>query len=251
MPELFMISPAGFIAAINYGTSPPSFDVFRPIPGGQGSFFKTTGPWPISNLTGRRGTIQASVVTGAAGAARAVAFLVDRWPSPTKYIGIALDAGNHPYAQMSVDGVGTVSGRSSPAGAALAAGTPLNLRLSFNALGSIRGDWKAVFQVEDVTQGVWVVDPIATWVPFIPTFLLVGLSPVGGVAAMNGTVQHVQVSETIDVAFRAVPPTEEENALAGLVANSLLAGNITGTRQLDAYLVTDSAVAADFDVIPP
>ena len=225
MPELFMISPAGFIAAINYGTNPPNFDVFRPV-AGAATICKTTGIMPLSGLNGQQGTIQASIVVGAPGAARAVAFLVDTWPSPTKYIGIALDAFNRLYVLMSVGGAGAVSGQSTPTGSVLVVGSPINTRLAFNARAPVHNSWMAALQIEVETKGIWTVDPVSTWLPFIPAFLLVGVPPVGGISAMNGSVRHVQVSGTVDMAFD-LPETEEESTAALFQANSVFTDGAT------------------------
>lgn len=239
MPEQFMISPAGFIAAINYGSGTPTFDVFRPLSGGH--FVQTTGAHPITNLSGKQGTIEASILAGTGGSTRAVAFLVDRYPSPTKYIGILLDTNNLPFAKMSVDGLGTVIGQSLPSGTPLAAGSHINVRLAFNALAPISSGWTLSFQIDDVTQGVWVVDPVATWLPFRPAYLLVGT---GVVSDMNGTVQHVQVSDAVEVAFRDVPPTAEELATGFIQANSLMAASMKVVLRGASAIVADSSVTA-------
>ena len=254
MSEQFMISPAGFIAHINHGAIPPNLDVYRPLDG-EVVAVPTTGVVSLSGYLGRQGTILASITVGAAGTARAVAFLVDRWPSPTKYIGLGLDTTNRPFAKMNVRGTG-VSGQSLPSGPAVINGDPLNICIAFNALAAISGEFMATFQVDGATLGVWSIDPIGPWTPFVPTVLLVGVSPGGGLADLNGVVRHVEVSSKVALSSRTVPATEEESISLILQANSSLtsAGRMkyaaTSGPTADAALSAQAGAvyAADADI---
>ena len=249
MPELSMISPAGFVADVNYGTFPPTFNVYRPLAGTLVTA-KNTGLYPIARFFGRQGTILASIKAGAAGSTRALAFLVGKWPSPTKYIGIALDSTNRPFAKLSVDGQGTVSGQSSPNGPAIPSGYPVNVRLVFNALGPIHNGFEVAFLVEDVLQGVWTINPVSTWVPFAPTALVVGAAPVGGMTVSNGTILYVQVSDGIDIPFvRDIPEAEEESVFSALTAGSSLVAATSVVFDETSSVVANSSVSAGISVI--
>lgn len=243
MPEFTMISPAGYLVSINH----PNYsnpDVFRPTTQSKG-IFNTIGAMPLSGWLGRQGTIMAAATVGATGSARAIAFLVDRYPSPTKYIGIAVDSSNRPYAQMSVDGVGTVIGRSTSSGSIITAGSPINVRLAFNALAPVHNSWMAAFQIDDVTIGVWSTDPDTTWTPFIPAFLLVGIPPVGGISALNGAIRHVQLSEIAEIISRSGEETAEESISTTVAANSVIAASATVIYQESSAISSDSLCSGD------
>ena len=266
MPELFIASPAGFIASIGYGSLPYTLDVFRPLPGAK-KIYKTTGVELLTGSSGLQGTILAAMTAGSTGMIRAVAFLVDRWPGPTKYIGIALDASNRPYALMSVGGFGAISGQSLPMGDPITVGSPLNLRLAFSAGVQIHNGWYAAFQVEDAMIDVWMKNPDAPWTPFNPAALLIGIPPVGGMSDMNGDLRHVQISNSVEMASRFVPVLEEElleavchvqadsttalaptmvyGAAASLVADSSASAEATMVYASDTSIATSSSVAAD------
>jgi hypothetical protein len=242
MPEPFIIYPTGLIATIGM-SSPPVLDIFKPLQGGRG-VFKTTGAFPLTGFSGRRGTLLASAFSGAAGSNRAVAFLVDRWPSPTRYLGIALDASNRPFAVMSVDGLGTVSGQSTPSGPALPAGQPIDVRLAFDSQEIIHNNWHAALMVEDTMVDIWVRNPTAAWAPVPFGYLLVGMAPVGGMVALNGSVLHTQVSEAVEIVARDVLVPQEEDLMTLVEGNSNLTARAIASWAVRAPLAGASNLIA-------
>ena len=133
-------------------------------------------------------------------------FLVDSWPTPTKFIGIALDDANRPLAYLSVDGNGTILGEGLPKGPAIQAGRQLKLRLSYNLQSPIHGDSTAYLQIEEVGQEFWAVRPIPAPGLFQPKFLVVGSQSVSNYPTFNSSIHWVQVSCNAEV----IPETEEE-----------------------------------------
>ena len=103
-----------------------------------------------------------------------MAFLVDQWPSPTKYVGIALDDTNRPLAYLSVDGAGTLLGVGLPTGAAKTQGTQKRVRLSYNLKEPIHLNATALLQVNGVDQESWAIEPGVDPGLFQPNFLILG-----------------------------------------------------------------------------
>lgn len=230
----FIISPAGFLIGMKQvqapdGTVVPTPNVVQQLPGGS-VLLSGIGDHPLSGrLSGRQGTLDVSLVTGTPGSARAVAFLVNNAMTPTKYIGIALDASNRPFALLSVDGALTVYGQSTPSSAPLIAGTPLLCRLAFSSTGVIEGGFFAAFELggDDNLQD-WVTYPSTAWSYFVPTYLLLGVGNLGGLADFNGKLNSVQASDLISP--RSTPNTRESlNPTVSVIANSLVTAALTVT----------------------
>lgn len=215
MNEPIIIYPAGYIGLMDY--APFGVSIIEPLQT-PGLIARTTGVYPLNyGLCGTQGTIEASFTVGAAGSGRLLVFLVDQWPSPTKYIGIGLDSSNRPYALMSVDGLGTVYGQSSPTLPAFASGTSLTARLSYNLRSPLYETRTAVIQVNDETEGDWVPDPVVTAYGFTPGALVVGLAGLS-LAAFNGAVRWVQACGDAEIEVVSLPV--EESLLATLSASS-------------------------------
>jgi hypothetical protein len=230
----FMISPAGFVIDLSLiqradGSVVPTPSVSQLLPGGSVQVTGVGDHLLSGRLSGRQGTLDVSLITGAPGSARAVAFLVNNAMTPTKYIGIALDASNRPFALLSVDGALTVYGQSTPSSAPLIAGTPLLCRLAFSSTGVIVGGFFAAFELggDDNLQD-WAVYPSTAWSSFMPTHLLLGVGNLGGLADFNGKLNTVQGSDLV-VARSTSSTRESLNPVVSVVANSLVTAALTVT----------------------
>ena len=205
MTELKIYYPTGLISVVSY--SPLRADIVQPLesPGllTNGSF----GANPIQQLgLTDKGTLESRIVLGAPGSIRSIAFLVDKWPNPTRFVGIALDDINRPFAYLSVDGVGTVLGEGLPTGSAIPVGEQLKIRLSYNLGSPVHGDRTAILQIGELGQELWAVEPGVAPGLFQPQFLVVGFQCVPNYLNFNGSINWVQVSGNVEV----IPETEEE-----------------------------------------
>lgn len=205
--ELKIYYPTGLIAFVK--NNPYRLDIVEPLedPGLllSGSF----GIQSVSELNiGDRGTIDTLITLGAAGANHSVAFLVDQWPNPTRYIGIALDTQNRPFAYMSVNGLGTVLGQGSPTGPALTAGTQHRVRIAYNLRAPIQEDRTAYFQVNGLTQSNWATEPGVASGLFRPQFLVVGAQTLQNYSEFNGSISWIQVCDNaVSMATTSGEPT--------------------------------------------
>ncbi len=194
----------GLVASINYNSSPQAgigsnlgqmaFRYFQVLPGkslqlqGQG-LFTISDFGQINDLAG---TLQIDLTTGAVGVRRAVAFIIGT--STIYHIGVALDASNRPFVEMT-DNYGDQVGLTTPVGAAIPAGTPLQIRLAWNSEGAVFGTRYVSFQVNrvQVPDTDWTVNPVSSWEPFFPLAARLGVGGFQGLAVFNGTVHHVQI----------------------------------------------------------
>jgi hypothetical protein len=238
MPELFMISPAGFIVDVNYTGVSPYYElaVTEPLQH-PGVTAKGVGDTLLhSELSGRQGTLEVFCLVGATGTARSLVFLVDNLSSPTKYIGVALDTSNRPYVLVSVDGAGGTYALSTPVGSTIPSGTRLDVRLVFNAFNPVDGAYYVAIQVAETIINLWVTEPLSTWEPFLPGALCAG-SAVAGLAAFNGTIQKVQANSSVELIEYNVHEVEVDS-MSSVVRNVVV---------IDAGLGVDRPVASDLD----
>ena len=205
MTELKIYYPTGLISVVSY--SPLRADIVQPLksPGllTNGSF----GANLIQDLgLTDKGTIETRIVLGAPGSIRSIAFLVDKWPNPTRYVGIALDDINRPFAYLSIDGFGTVLGQSLPTGPANPQGDQLKIRLSYNLRSPVHGDRTAFLQIEEIGQEFWAVEPGLAPGLLQPQFLVVGSQVSPDYLDFNGSINWAQVCGNVEV----IPETVEE-----------------------------------------
>ena len=198
MTELKIYYPTGLVSIINYARS--SMDLVRPLvnPG-----LLISGVFEANSIQSLAlsdiGTLEVLLTLGATGSNRSVAFLVDCWPNPTKFVGIALDDINRPFGYLSVDGAGTVLGEGLPSGPANLQGTQLKIRLSYNLKSPIQGALTAALQVGDSVAQPWAISPGVESGLFLPMFLVVGLQAISNNLDFNGTINWVQVSGNAEV----------------------------------------------------
>lgn len=240
MNEPIIVYPAGYIGLMDY--APFGVSIVKPLQA-PGLIARTLGVYPLNyGLCGTQGTIEASFTVGATGSGRLLVFLVDQWPSPTKYIGIGLDSSNRPYALMSVDGVGTVYGQSSPTWPTIASSTSLRARLAYNLRDPLYETRTAVMQVNDETEGNWVPDPLVTAYGFVPGALVIG--PAGlSLSAFNGSVKWVQVSGEAETVVVSLPI--EEAFLATLAASSSVFFQPGFVLSIDSGLTGESGLTSE------
>jgi len=199
MPDTASIlSPTGAVFAPNWPlpgvngvNSNPGY-VSRPVPGvllaTQG-----LGQFQIQPF-GFRGTLTAEIVTGAAGTARAVLSLRDTLASPQYEVRIALDNQNRPTARVVVAGVAVAVW--TPTSAAIAAGTPLQLRLIWDSL-SPHSNFAGVYVDFELFNGSfpglgsWTTAPSAPFVMAPMGVVLTGFAASFG--DFNGAVNSLQV----------------------------------------------------------
>ena len=221
----FMISPAGFIVDYNF-SAPGTGIVTQLLPGATvqlrgGGEFDLTG-----QLGGARGSLQVDLVTGAAGSAQGLAFLVGNLNPTSTYLGISLDTSNRPTFTIT-DVQGATKAHGSPSGSALAAGVVLSIVVAWDASGS------ASFTVGGVAQPVVVVGP---WTAFSPVAVLygaAGAAAVPGMSAFVGKFNKVQtgnVSGLNQAVASFFGPVAENVRLAGASAMTATA-KVAGKAQ--------------------
>lgn len=204
MPDApFMISPAGFIAQPNWNASPqpglgPNLSPGSPatvtslLPGGILQLVGTGEFDLIGNqLGGARGALQVDLVTGTAGTNQALAFLLQTAGVSTIYLGFSLDTTNRPKFIIT-DVSGTQVAAGSLSGAAIAAGTPLSLRLFWDSAGSVFPPFVA-WTVNGIAQTVSTL-PSTPWKPFFPSTIICGQGGPGSNVDFVGQLGRVQAS---------------------------------------------------------
>jgi len=199
MTELKIYYPTGLIGVVDYSSSPFHCNLVQPLKSPGLLVNGGPGAYEIKQLAlSDKGTIEVLLIPGAPGSNRSVAFLVDQWPQPTKFVGIALDDTNRPLAYLSVDGAGTILGVSLPSGSANAQGTQIKVRLSYNLSEPIHLSSTALLQVNGVDQESWAVEPGVDPGLFQPNFLVLGSQVVLNYLAFNGSITWAQTCDTVD-----------------------------------------------------
>ena len=150
------------------------------------------GTFPLNGvLSGVRGSITVTLITGTAGTARTVLFLTES-ASINDTVLIALDSSNRPFAGIT-DNAAVVKGQTAGSGAAIAAGQPLTIRLAWDSTQAIDGARFTLLRLEPNTLTNWTTNPVAAWTPFLPTLLISGQGVSGG-SDFNGTILSIQAS---------------------------------------------------------
>lgn len=220
MTEFRIYYPTGLIAQIDYSPSPFHFNLIQPLSNPGLLVNGDPGAYPLQNQALDKGTIEALITLGAPGSNRSVVFLVDQWPSPTKYVGIALDDLNRPLAYLSVDGIGTILGEGLPSGAANAQGSQLKVRLSYDLSSPIFMGATAVLQIGDMEQELWAVEPGVAPGLFQPQFLVIGYQVLSNYLTFNGTVTWAQTCDKVDI-IPETPAEQEETSTVGMLDQPL------------------------------
>lgn len=240
----FIISPAGYIFTTTFGSpvngqGSQRLGFVAPIvPGGGNTVASGLGEF-TTTATGRRGTMDLSVITGAPGANRAVAFLVDH-SSPTKWIGIGLDTNNVPFALISTDGAATVLAESGAPGGPVTAGTLLNVRLVWDSTAPVRGTSYVALAING-PLAKFIVEPGAAWTSFLPGALLLGVGGYGGLSDFNGGAPFVQLSEQTASITTSIEAATRDPEAAALSATAALTGHLIASWKVSAALSSPTA----------
>lgn len=249
-----IISPAGFVMNIGFGSQPPTngtgtygpVTVTQPLPGGSllanGVGVQTITPGTIS---GAQGTMSAAFTTGVSGTAQGVVFIA---VSPTVLLGIALDALNRPYAILT-DVLGNIVGESLVSGSVVAAGTPMNVQLEWNSASAVSPPLFAEFEAGALIED-WATRPVSVWTPFKPTLLYVGTALGGqGLGDFVGKMGLVQVSNR--ATFTVLPSSQVADEDAVTMAGS---ASMTATAHaqwsISTSMIGDSSVSANATKTP-
>jgi len=220
MTELKIYYPTGLISQVNYARS--SFDLVQPLKSPGLLVSGVPGAYPIQDLALTDiGTIETLIVLGAPGANRSVAFLVDRWPNPTQFVGITLDDTNRPLAYLSVDGAGTILGEGLPMGTSNPQGNQLRIRLSYNLRSPIHGDSTAFLQVQDLGQELWAIEPGISPGLFHPKFLVLGAQVVTNYLAFNSLINWAQICGNSEITPETPTEQAEEASTEGMLDQPL------------------------------
>lgn len=211
----FVISPAGFIADVNWATPQPavgsSINVKNPlsvVPLLQGAHtqLRGVGEREIA-CAGVRGTIEVQITTGTPSLVGQGIVYIGATPLIPPVMALALDASNRPLVIFS-DALGTWVGQTTPAGAPIDPGTPLRIRFAWDSTRVIWSDNTAPFVHRHATFSVngqyataaeWAgTDPVVPWDSFYLGYAWVGQPPAGSpYAGFSGTIDRVQVSPLV------------------------------------------------------
>lgn len=164
-----------------------------------GQIVKTLGRGRLdleNRVSGRQGSIDLLVDVGAAGTARTVCYLTDNITAPANVIAVKIDTSNRPRVVIT-NALGVTVASVTPSYAAISAGQPVTIRVTWNSQAAVDGTRFASLRVnrEFIPGANWATNPTAAWPSFQPTHLMLGgtLSD----ADFNGTIQVLQISETV------------------------------------------------------
>lgn len=213
----FMISPAGFIADVNFNPSGPENGFANISPGKNPNNTPSSGPGPFAvtaplpgafvqlrgtgetDLTGQlnafQGSLQADIVTTTAAPAEAIATIVGNVGPTTLYLGILLDSQNRPFFRIT-DAGGVLVAFSAPAGAAIPAGIPLQIRFGWDARGKILPGFALLKINNTIVSPATYTVPTSSWTVFNPVAVLVGVGGYGSLTDYGGSIVKVQASNT-------------------------------------------------------
>lgn len=221
------IHPTNFTTLFSVGSHGQTQHLTVPLLAG--SSFQTTGlgEVPVS-MVGARGVLDVTFVTGAAGTARAVAFLADA--AGVRYLGIAVDTTNRVYGLASVDGVGTVLAQSYPSGV-VPAGTQVTARLVFDSTAAVEGTWYIAISVNGVIRNM-VTAVTTAWTAFKPTKLLLGDG--ASLGTYNGArAPFVQLSEQVGSTSLTTRTVGRSRALMPLSCDFVAGASMTAVLEID------------------
>lgn len=243
----FFISPAGYVAEYNYETPPfrgqtqAPYTVTQIVPG-QVISARTSGPYSLHfPMNAVQGLMRVRFTPGTLGLARALAFLVDSVATPTKFLGIAIDADNRPLVFIqNRDGAFVV--KFTDLGPSYPAGTQVTFTLAWKAV-----DGSASIAINGVgTSTTWTLYPSGAWSAFTPTALLVGsvYSNFQNLTDFNGTIGRVEVLTVPGVYPSAIPVSDYNHFSEDPLVTGDLVTMTGGTRLVgpnDGLYVSDAA----------
>jgi len=245
MPDPFIISPAGFLAAPNWPIYPNSGSntgtytvaLAQKVSGsilarGRGTTLITQG------VTLLCGTLDVQMVAPTAGTQQAVAFLVDNAQTPSCFAGVYIDTTNRVGALIT-NAAGSTVVQVSPGGSSIAAGTPLNIHLAW--------DSRAPYAVLTVngTNLALTTSPSASWSVAVPVALQLGVGNISGDSDfVNATgIQLVQISP-------ASPSAPAKTTVAQVDSDSAtLAGAATMTLAVKVAHAPHAAITGQGSVV--
>jgi hypothetical protein len=141
------------------------------------------------SIGGATGVLDVVFTTGtAAGSPQHLVALTDQIPTPMTSLAILLDTSNRPYAVVT-DSHGTIVAQSTPTGAVIPAGVPLDATLQWNAHTGM-----VAFTVGENSYA-FAPAPTSGWSSFMPNWLMVG-DGFGANLAFAGTIGNAQVGNT-------------------------------------------------------
>lgn len=179
---------------LGVGMAPP---VAVPLLPGQTFKAQGRGRFDLGDrMNGGQGSIDLLVDVGAAGTARTICYLTDNITAPANVIAVKIDTSNRPRVVIT-NAFGVTVASVTPSYAAISAGQPVTIRVTWNSQASVDGTRFASLRVnrEFIPGANWATNPVAAWTSFRPTYLMLGGSLSD--ADFNGTVQVCQLSETV------------------------------------------------------
>jgi hypothetical protein len=242
-PGPIILSSAGYVFRITEqafvgGQGTYGGAVVTPVAPGGAVICTGTGDFPVK-IAGSSGTLDVQLTTGAPGLPRAVAYLVDKSPSPTAYLGISLDASNRPYCIIT-DIYGNIRAETGPDGPSFPAGKPLHVTLTWDSRHAFNGTDFALFSINGTIPNLWVYEVTAPWVPFVPSLLLVGY---GFGSDFNGTIGFVQGTNAgVEMVPTGVTPPQFEKMY--FQAGSAVSGSLQADWKVAAAPAGNAAISA-------
>ncbi len=176
-----------------------------------------------AKVTGVRGTILVSYVTGAGGMQRTLCYLTDSYTTPSKRIVIGLDGLNRPYAVIT-NNLGTVVAQVNPTYTGSPAGFQGQALLSWDSTAALDGTRFALLKAngQQVPSGDWATSPTTAWNSFVPAEIVLGFA-VGSDVDFNGQIIGVQVSND------TITATGSTSFPSTRVFDRFLSDNVVGT----------------------
>lgn len=217
-----LVMDVGVIAPVN-GTGNYGASIVSPVMPGIRVY--GTGEFPVTRLSGLRGTMRVSLVTGTAGGTgQAVAAISVTGTS--LFLGLMLNTSNKPVVIIR-DQYGAAIAESEPlVGSAIAAGTPIEVVFSWDSTGVVDQGLRAGALITmNTLSGVpgWTIAPTTAWATFVPNVLYVGLPPTGfSLVPFTGSIEVVQVSDEVGLVIPASASITED-----LGGYSLMSGGST------------------------
>jgi hypothetical protein len=223
MPELKVLYPSGLVGYSDFSTGPTGMMLVDPLKNSS-LVCDTVGRYDISgDISDTQGVLEVDFVTGPTGLARAVVYLVDAWPTPTKYIGIGLDVSNRVTAQISIDGALNSYGVFAASGRPLPERVTSKVKLVYNLRNAVHLNSTVALQIGETIYAGWYPTPTVTTATFKPTLLLAGFSPsVVGLPDFNGHFRYAQLGRSIElVDYPGVEPGTMGITFVGVSSLSL------------------------------
>lgn len=176
-----------------------------------------------SKVSGVRGTLLVSYVTGESGMQRTLCYLTDNLVTPSNRIVIGLDGMNRPYAVLT-NNVGVTVAQVNPTYAGVPAGAQGQVILSWDSTAALDGTRFSLLKTMNqlVPSGDWATSPTTAWNSFVPTDIVLGFAA-GADQDFNGQVIAVQVSnDTVQASGSTSFPSTR-------VFDRFLNDNVTGS----------------------